>query len=153
MLTDNSQPEKPTPAEVPQPEPEPQLPEVPKLSLEDVKALIAANHDTTVSNDDPILMVVTIMNGFLESLQKLLDRHNEAVTGIMAEKTQTYVDTVKAASEEFSRLISEASVTAIMEIFEKYNQNLNKFKKDIFWLGAIITCTAIGNLIGLAILK
>lgn len=157
MFEENQAPAEPAPEKTPAAtrpmEPEPVLPETPKLKLEDVRTLIAAQHDTTVARDDPILMVVTIMNGFLESLQILLNRHNQAVTGLMTEKTEAYVKAVKETSDRFSQMVSEASVKAIREIFEQHNRHLSRFKNDLFWLGAIIVCAALGNLIGLTVLK
>lgn len=51
------------------------LPDDAALSLEQVRALLAKTHETVVDKDDPILMVVTILNVHLAELEKLHARH------------------------------------------------------------------------------
>ncbi len=65
------------------------------MSFDQVMADLAAQHKTIVSKDDPILMVVTILNAFLTEEEKLLDRHRRALTTILADRTDHYVQAVE----------------------------------------------------------
>jgi hypothetical protein len=64
------------------------LPVVPGLGIkyEDVQSMLIRQHRTTVSPDDPILMMVTVCNALLEEMEKLLQRHPETVFKIAVSK-------------------------------------------------------------------
>ena len=55
------------------------------LSFDQVRTLLIQAHKTTMSDDDPMLMLVTINNAFLGEYDKLLDRHNEALTAFLVD--------------------------------------------------------------------
>jgi hypothetical protein len=56
------------------------------LDLESVRTLLAQKHATVVDPDDPVLMLVTLQNAFLAEYEKLLARHNKALTSMLAER-------------------------------------------------------------------
>ena len=53
----------------------PVLPECIGLDYEDIRAMLAQKHQTVVSQDDPMLMVASILNVFLNELEKISQRH------------------------------------------------------------------------------
>lgn len=60
-------------------EQEPAMPELPDgigLGYEDVQKMLAMKHNTSISTDDPILMMVSVCNVFLGELQKLHKRQS-----------------------------------------------------------------------------
>lgn len=123
-----------------------QLPEGIGLSHEDVQALLAAKNETIVSRDDPILMMVTMMNAFLTEEEKLLARHNKALTGILAAKTESYVREVKKTTDSLSESLSQASLAGVRAIFETHGAKLERFRTALFWASAIVTFSALVNL-------
>ena len=60
-------------------EPDQLFPDGIGLSVEDVRALLARKHETSVPKDDPILMVVTILNAFLGRQDELQKKHEKAL--------------------------------------------------------------------------
>lgn len=124
----------------------PALPEGIGLSYDEVKMLLAMKHDTSISLDDPILMLVTINNAFIAENQKLLDRHNKALTGVMAAQTGEYVKAVKQTAEDLSKTLSEASIEGMKKLFEEHLLSLASSKTNTRWCTAIIVTAALANL-------
>ena len=69
----------------------PALPDGIGLTLDDVRALLAKEHETIVPKDDPMLMIVTLLNAYLGEVDKLHARHGKALAALMAGKTDAYV--------------------------------------------------------------
>ena len=64
----------------------PALPDGIGLTLDDVRALLAKEHETIVPKDDPMLMIVTLLNAYLGEVDKLHARHGKALAALMAGK-------------------------------------------------------------------
>ncbi len=56
----------------------PLLPDGIGMNLDQVAALLANKNKTIVSKDDPLLMMVTVMNAFLAQENALMDRLKQA---------------------------------------------------------------------------
>lgn len=121
------------------------------LTFEEVDRKLLMLHKTSVTMNDPIMMLVTICNVFLEELRKLHNRHNQALTGVMAEQTAKYVDGVKATSEALGETLAHASVEAIRNIFDSHAQALQTSKINTRWCAAIVALSAFVNVIALAV--
>ena len=65
----------------------PILPDGIGLTHGQVAALLAEQCKTVVSPDDPILMMATLFNAYLHEQDKLLQRHNQALTSILSART------------------------------------------------------------------
>lgn len=127
---------------------QPAMPELPDgigLTLDDVRVLLAQKNSITVSPDDPVLMIVTILNAFLTEEEKLLERHRKALTSILSDKTDVYIKTVEKTTSNLQESISSASVEEIKKIFIANNSVLQKFKINMCWLAAIVCITALIN--------
>ena len=127
---------------------QPAMPELPDgigLSLDDIRVLLAKKNSITVSPDDPVLMMVTILNAFLTEEEKLLERHRKALTSILSDKTDIYIKTVEKTTSSLQDSISSASVEEIKKIFVTNNSVLQKFKINMNWLAAIVCISALIN--------
>ena len=85
------------------------------LSLDEVRNLIMQKNNEVIGLDDPLLMMVTINNAFLTEYEKLLEKHNKAISAIMSAKTEGYIKTVKGSVEKLTEELSSMSVAAIGE--------------------------------------
>lgn len=54
------------------------------LTLDAARALILARHDHGICDDDPVLMLVTLHEGFMADYERMLERHNEAITSVIS---------------------------------------------------------------------
>lgn len=123
----------------------PQLPDGIGLTLDEIRSLLATKNSITVSPDDPILMMVTLLNAFLSEEEKLLDRHRKALTSILTDKTDNYVTAVAQTTASLSESISNSSVHEIKKIFQENGATMNRFRSNMVWLAAIVGISALVN--------
>lgn len=123
----------------------PQLPDGIGLTLDEVRSLLATKNSITVSPDDPILMMVTLLNAFLTEEEKLLDRHRKALTSILTDKTDIYIKAVEQTTASLSESISTSSVHEIKKIFQENGATMNRFRSNMVWLAAIVGISALVN--------
>jgi len=115
------------------------------LSLEDVRALLAAKHGATLSADDPVLMLVTLQNAFLAEYERLLARHNQALTTLLAEKTEAHVSGVLQAAESLRANLSTGSVEAVRAVLAGHVTAMTHFRAQLIWLAAVVALSALCN--------
>lgn len=127
----------------------PSLPEGVGMRLEDAKALLARVHDTNVDADDPVLMLVTLHNAFLQDYETLLARHHHAMTSLLAAKGEAYLADVRQASDVLAKEFSAASVATIQATFREHGAALKAFRRDLFWLTGVIVVAALAILAAL----
>ena len=123
----------------------PAVPDGIGLDLESVRALLAQKHAAVVDPDDPVLMLVTLQNAFLAEYEKLLDRHNKALTAMLAEKADSYVSGVLSATKGLAKDFSAASVENIRTILQGHVSALAAFRQNLTWLAAIVIISALVN--------
>lgn len=139
------------PQDVQQEDVQPQLPDDRFLSYEEIRKLLAMKHDSTITRDDPVLMLVTICNAFLGEIQKLHDTHNGAMTTIITAKTKDYITSVKKTTDAFSETLSQASVEAVRKIFDQHSSTLKTSTSNTRWCALIVAVSALANVIVLAL--
>lgn len=109
------------------------------LSFDQVRTLLIQAHKTTMSDDDPMLMLVTINNAFLGEYDKLLDRHNEALTAYLVDQAHEYLEVARVAAEAAS------GVGIIQETLRKHLAAVNVCQGNMKWLAAITAISALLN--------
>lgn len=142
---------EPTESTIEQEDVQPQLPDGRFLSYEEIRKLLAMKHDSTITRDDPVLMLVTICNAFLGEIQTLHDIHNEALTGIITARTRDYISSVKKTTDAFSETLSQASVEAIRKIFDQHSSILKTSIGNTRCCALIVAVSALANVIVLAL--
>jgi len=86
------------PAEAAAPEADDTAAEPPAaMSLKEVKALIAEHHGVALGADDPVLMLVTLHQGFLADHERLIARHEKALAATLAETGEAVAAAVREA--------------------------------------------------------
>ncbi len=115
------------------------MPEGIGLSFDQVRTLLIQAHKTTMSDDDPMLMLVTINNAFLGEYDKLLDRHNEALTTFLVDQAHEYLEVARVAAEAAS------GVGVIQEACRKHLAAVNVCQGNMKWLAAITAISALLN--------
>lgn len=133
-----------------------QLPDGIGLSLNQVTALLAAKNKATVTLDDPILMVVTLLNAFLTEEEKLLTKHNVALTSLLSNRTQEYIQAVQKTTASLGGCLSVSSLEGIKKIFASHGEKMERFQSIMIWLTVIAGASALVNVavfVALALLK
>lgn len=81
------------------------------MSLDDARAMLVRVHQTAISTDDPLLMSVTLHQGFIRDYQAMLRQHDggiKAILGATGEACAQAVETVLAG-------LKDKTVTASLE--------------------------------------
>ena len=130
---------------------QPEMPNGIGISYEDMAVMLAMKHDTSMALDDPVMMLVSVTNSFLGEVQKLHDKHNEALTQIITARTTEYIAGVQEATDAFSRTISDASVEGIRKIFEDHASALQASKWNARWCALVVAASALANIVMLAL--
>ncbi|NLZ17127.1 MAG: hypothetical protein GX087_05270 [Desulfobulbaceae bacterium] len=133
------------------------------LSYEEIAQELTAKSKTIVSADDPILMMVPICNAFLAQQQALQDRHKMALAQVMADKTDSFVQSVQKAVEELANTLTFSTVESLQSSFsaqqnemQQHEKVLQQHKSNMAWLAAITTVSALVNVavfVGIFLLK
>ena len=141
--------------EVKQPECPPAMPQLPDgigLSFEQVAGLLAEKNKTIVSLDDPILMTVTMLNAFLAEEDRLMKRHKEAITQVLASRTDKFVQSVTEAASSVSETFSGQAVAVMKEAvvsqgeaFASMEKSLASHQANIRWWAIIALVSAAVN--------
>lgn len=122
------------------------------LSLDQIRERLAAQHQTIVSVDDPILMLVTVLNAFLAEEEQLLNRHNKALTTILSVRTDGYVKAVEQATANLGEKLSSASLESISKILSTQRQKMDQFRSHMTWLAIVAGTSALINVAAFAAL-
>ncbi|HBT97268.1 MAG TPA: hypothetical protein DEB25_06380 [Desulfobulbaceae bacterium] len=128
-----------------EPPPMPVLPDGLGMSLEQVQNLLAEKHKTIVGLDDPVLMLVTVMNVFLAQESALIERHKTALAKVMADKTGEYVGAVQQVTDSLTKSLSDVTLAAMEKTFAAHSLELAQHKRNIMWLSAIAAISALVN--------
>lgn len=116
----------------------PILPDGIGLTHDQVAALLAEQCKTVVSPDDPILMMATLFNAYLHEQDKLLQRHNQALTSILSARTDGYVQAVERVSNDLKISLASSTVESIQSTYKQ-------FRISLIWLAGIIGASALVN--------
>jgi heterodisulfide reductase subunit A-like polyferredoxin len=122
-------------------------PEAPPLGLDFKQArdLISTTHNAAIPENDPLLMIVTILNAYLGEVQKLHARHEEGLTKLMAEKTGIYVQGVQDSVKQLSDSLSSASLQGIRAVLAEQADTLKAFKQAVFYAAGVVAVSALVN--------
>lgn len=131
--------------------PLPELPDGIGLSYNDIVSILRSKHKSHIDVTEPTLMLVTVCNVFLGELLKLHKRHNEALSTIIAGKTQEYITGVKQTTDAFTQTLADASVEGVRRIFEDHAAVLQAHQGNTRWCALIVAISALANLAVLAL--
>lgn len=133
------------PQSLPVSEPDQCLPDGFGLSVEDVRALLAQKHELAVPKDDPLLMMVTVLNAFLGAQSQLQKKHEKALSAFMGEQTATYVKGVEKSVSELQKTLSDVTINGIRDAASDFAATLSGFKSTLYLCTAIVSLSALVN--------
>lgn len=131
---------------------QPQLPENYFLTLQAIQTLIKTKCDTIITKDDPILMIVPILNSYIHSILRLHSAHENAVQKIIMDKTKEFITAVKETTELYNKTLSETSVQAVGGIMANHEKGLQSHKTAVF-IATAISVVSVLTLIVILIVK
>lgn len=69
---------------------------LPRITPEEMKALLMKRHAVLIGDDDPILLSVTMHNAFMDQYDAMLGRHGEAVTKFLRQTSLKLIEEITA---------------------------------------------------------
>jgi hypothetical protein len=129
----------------------PELPDGIGMDPETVRLMLVAKFNTMVGKNDPLLMMVTILNVFLAELEKINNNHNGAVTKIMSDQSAQYITGVKQTTDALGKVLAENTIDAIQGTFNSHTQSLNINTNNAMWCAGIMAISALVNVALMAI--
>ncbi len=122
------------------------------LSYADIAEELARKSKTIVAQDDPIMMMVPLCNAFLAEESKLMERHKTALAQVMADKTDSFVQSVQQTVDELGKTLASEAVQSLQAAFVAQHEAmvknasaLAKHKSNMLWLSAIAAVSALVN--------
>ncbi len=123
----------------------PQMPDGKGLDYKQVASLLAEKSKVVVEPDDPVMMLLPILNCFLAEEELLLKKHNEALKKVLGERTDYYFKNVEDVSNKISVSLSSVALTTFQETFEKQNEIQKQSNSIIRWASMIVLFSAFIN--------
>ncbi len=121
------------------------------LDLEQVRNLVMQQNNEILGKDDPLLIMVTILNAFIGEQEKVNDRHHNALVRIMSESTDKYITGVKNSVDTLSNELSNASVGTIKEVMQQEDLSRVKYGQNMKWATLIVGVSALVNVVVFAL--
>lgn len=131
-------------------------PEFQAMSLDEARAAMVREHGVAVGKDDPILLAVTLHQGFCADLNKLLGRHADRISSLLAATGNSYAEAVERMLESFKDQTVQASIQhalALMADQTKATETLRRrLRRYALYFTLLTTVTVTAAVLALAVL-
>lgn len=97
--------------------------------VEKMRRELILKHGQPLSEDDPILMLATMFENFMEQYDSTLDRHQNAIDKFMREVSQHYADKVQQSTDNLLERAVQGSIQNNIEMMGEFKQSLEQFAK------------------------
>lgn len=97
------------------------------LTFAEVNTLLQQKHGISVAKYDPLLTVVTINNAHLHEVQKLLEKHNKALTLIMSEASLTTIKAIQDEARIFAADFKDSAISSTVIKVNEHQRIMNNF--------------------------
>jgi hypothetical protein len=128
----------------------PVLPDGIGLDYETVRKLLRDKNNVISRLDEPVMMIVTILNAGLGEMAKLGQFYETRLSKILAECTEDYVEEVKTTTKELGAVLSRTSIVAIKDILTDHSLEMRENRNSGWWCAVIIAVAGLANLAALA---
>ncbi len=112
------------------------------MSIEYVKSLIAKDNEVIVDKDDPILLMVTILNAFFHEQEKAQDKYMLALKNVYSDQVNDFVDEIHKSTEQVKETLQSISTEGLIKIYERQNERMAELQTQLKY-----TCIVIGLLV------
>lgn len=132
-------------------------PAVQAMSLEEARARLVQAHGMVVNPDDPLLMLVTLHQGFVGDYEAMLRRHDDAIRGFLGatgEACAASVDAVLASLKDKTVKASLDHAFALVERQALVMDQLRRMLRRHTVVHSIFTAVSIvGGVLGMIVLR
>ncbi len=123
------------------------------FTIEEIQALISKENKTFLPEDDPTMMIVTILNAFLGENKKLQDNYLQALRTLFSELSKGVNSEILATSkkvlEDVQDTLKIASITGLMKIHEQQTKQVMTLRQHILYACVFIGASTFFNILTL----
>ncbi len=112
------------------------------MSIGDVQALLAKQNETAVPKDDPVLLIVTILNAFMAENKAQQDKYMLALKHVYADLAKDFTEETMNTTEEVHRTLKKVSTEGLVKITERQTARITELQVQLR-----STCIIIGLLV------
>lgn len=120
----------------------PPLPAFTPMSLDDARLLVVREHKVAIGDDDPILMAVTLHQGFCADLDRLLStrlgQFSGQLDGLMKTTANGFAEVVEQTLETLKDKTVKASLDQSFALIEKQALAMNTLRRLVRRLCVVI---------------
>ncbi len=112
------------------------------MSIEYVRALIAKENEVIIDKDDPILLMVTILNAFFHEHEKVQEKYMIALKNLYSDQVNDFVETIQESTDKVEEKLRAISTEGLIKIYESQNKRMAELQAQLR-----NTCIIIGLLV------
>ena len=113
---------------------------------------IIVQHKTTMKEDDPMLLLVTMFNMFIEKYNLLLSFHHEALIKFHSNENEKHIKSSMQAVEAINNSLSKSTLEQISSVCSQHQESIRTLQKNISLLSYTVVIAAVLN-IGIYLLR
>lgn len=102
------------------------------LSLSEAKTLILERHRINVSENDPVMMLVTLHEAFLKDQECALERHNKAITVIMSSTVNDLRESLHAETQRFAESVQKLAEDSAVSLLAEHQEAMKSHRQFLF---------------------
>ena len=123
-------------------------------SLEDARLLLMMKNGLPIPASDPVMMLVTLLLGFADDYERMLARHNKAVTAAMKIAVTSAREDLGGEIERFSEQLRAATLENVtllirqhQETMSVHQHSIRQLTRQCIGISALLTAVTIGVLL------
>lgn len=98
------------------------------MSLDDARAVLVRVHGVAVSSEDPLLMAVTLHQGFVADYETMLRRHDDAIRGFLGATGEACAEAVENVLASLKDKTVKASLDNAFALVERQEQAMERLR-------------------------
>lgn len=115
------------------------VPEFQPMSLDDARALMVRVHGVAIGKDDPILLGVTLHQGFCADHEKLLVRQSERIAAMLAETGNTLAEVVESTLDTLKEKTTQASLQNALALMAEQAKAMEILRRRLRRFGIFVS--------------
>lgn len=117
------------------------------LTIEDVRAILHREAGVSIDKDDPLCLLVPILNAYMDAFDKFAEKHRDGFSLYLNEEGSKVLEQSRKAADILAKGVSQSSISEIREIFQGFNKSLLNFQSNIRWLTIIAVVVSLANVL------
>lgn len=101
------------------------------MSLDEARAMLVRAHGVAVSSDDPILMLVSLHQGFIADYEAMLKRHDGAIRGFLGATGEACAEAVENVLASLKDKTVKASIDNAFALVERQAVTMEQLRAEL----------------------